>query len=223
MFRNLKIKFICRKFGIKNYIINEDGSIDVNGNVCLNRNTLSNLRNLDGIRFRKSIKELTELPIKFNIVYGDFRCHQNNLSTFENFPKEVHGDLVISNNNFKSLVGCPNIIKRPFVNNRMICNNNNILTFDGYKEGTNISLLSNPINNIWNLFNKNRELIDLFNDYDAVRENGEISFHRLNIFLIDNGYNTIKRHQMRVLKGYRLIENKEALNEAYTQLLKLKS
>jgi hypothetical protein len=86
--KKLKTWWICRKFGIKNYTLNIDGSIDVQGDVNLNRTTLTNLRSLDGIRFRKSIKELDKLPITFNIVYGDFRCHNNNLSSFDRFPKD---------------------------------------------------------------------------------------------------------------------------------------
>jgi hypothetical protein len=219
--KKLKTWWICRKFGIKNYTLNIDGSIDVQGDVNLNRTTLTNLRSLDGIRFRKSIKELDKLPITFNIVYGDFRCQNNNLSSFDRFPKEIHGDLIISKNKFKSLSGCPKIIKRPFVNNRMICDGNNILTLCGYREGTNISIKSNPINNIWNLF-RDYNLIDLFNDYDVVRDNGEISFYRLFRFLEDNGFDVIGRHQLRILKGYKLIEDKEDLSNAYKQLLKLK-
>ena len=46
------ISLICKKYGITNYTINGDGSIDVNGNV-----------NLIGYG-------LTELPLRFNRVGG---------------------------------------------------------------------------------------------------------------------------------------------------------
>ncbi len=49
-----KIHDICKKYNIKDYTINPDGSIDVLGNVSLSNN------------------ELTELPLKFNIVEGFF-------------------------------------------------------------------------------------------------------------------------------------------------------
>ena len=49
-----EIHRICKEYGIKNYTINPDGSIDVNGNVSLSNN------------------ELTELLLKFNIIEGFF-------------------------------------------------------------------------------------------------------------------------------------------------------
>jgi hypothetical protein len=54
---------ICEKYGIKNYTINDDGSIDVNGDVDL---------------YNCSI---TELPLRFNKVTGWFDCGYNNLTT----------------------------------------------------------------------------------------------------------------------------------------------
>lgn len=231
--KKLKTWWICRKFGIKNYTLNSDGSIDVQGDVNLNISTLRDFKTFKmfqhGIRFRKSIKELDKLPIKFNIVYGNFRCHNNNLSSFDKFPKEVHGDLDISKNKFNSLIGCPKVIgvtmPYPFLDyirpGKLICDNNNIFSLDGYVEGTEISIKGNPVNNIWNLF-RDKTLIDLFNDYDVVRDNGEISFYRLFRFLEDNGFDVIGRHQLRILKGYKLIEDKEDLSNAYKQLLNLK-
>ena len=55
------ISLICEKYGIKNYTINDDGSIDVNGDVYL------------------SFKDLTELPLTFNKVTGYFNCYNNYL------------------------------------------------------------------------------------------------------------------------------------------------
>ena len=52
---------ICEKYGIKNYTINTDGSIDVDGNVHL------------------WCRGLTELPLKFNHVSGYFNCYVNKL------------------------------------------------------------------------------------------------------------------------------------------------
>ena len=55
------IDSICKNFGIKNYTINEDSTIDVDGNVYL--------RN----------KGLTKLPLKFGKVSGNFDCYNNQL------------------------------------------------------------------------------------------------------------------------------------------------
>ena len=55
----------CEKYRIKNYTINDDGSIDVNGNVYL-----------DG-------QKLTELPLNFNKVMGSLYCPYNKLKTLK--------------------------------------------------------------------------------------------------------------------------------------------
>ncbi len=70
---NQEIIDICTKYGIENYIINPDGSIDVDGDVYL------------------SYTELTELPLKFNRVCGDFSCTANELTSLEGSPNYVGG------------------------------------------------------------------------------------------------------------------------------------
>ena len=80
---------ICKKYNIKKYTINLDGSIDVDGDV--------NLCNLN--------KE--KLPIKFNKVKSYFDVSNSGLKTLEGFPKEVGDDILIYNNQLTSLVGLP--------------------------------------------------------------------------------------------------------------------
>ena len=67
------IDSICQKYGIKNYTINEDGLIDVDGDV--------NIPNW----------ELVELPIKFGNVSGGFNCSNNKLVLLEGAPSSVDG------------------------------------------------------------------------------------------------------------------------------------
>jgi hypothetical protein len=57
---------------IKNYSINEDLYVDVNGDVWLDN------------------KILTEIPVKFNIIKGIFDCDNNQLTSTEFLPKEVY-------------------------------------------------------------------------------------------------------------------------------------
>ena len=64
---------ICKEYGIRNYTINPDGSIDVNGSVNL------------------FYEKLKKLPLKFNKVNGNFYCNDNQLTTLEGSPKEVNG------------------------------------------------------------------------------------------------------------------------------------
>ncbi|MEN6291727.1 MAG: hypothetical protein ABFD07_06895, partial [Methanobacterium sp.] len=65
------IDSICQKYGIENFTINEDGSIDVNGHVNI------------------SSMKLTKLPLKFRNVTGDFSCSDNHLTTLEGAPQSA--------------------------------------------------------------------------------------------------------------------------------------
>ncbi len=80
-----QIEEICGKYKIENYTINEDGSIDVDGGVDL------------------SHKILTELPLNFNKVTGDFYCIHNSLTTLKGSPKYVGGGFYCNNNSLTSL------------------------------------------------------------------------------------------------------------------------
>jgi hypothetical protein len=72
-----------------NYTENEDGTINVKGDV----NLLSLM--------------LEELPFTFGEVDGKFDCSNNLLSTLEGCPRKVTGDFICANNLFRSLVGGP--------------------------------------------------------------------------------------------------------------------
>ncbi len=83
---------ICKKYNIKNYTVNGDGSIDVNGNV-----------NLSG-------RELTEFPLIFNKVMGDFHCGMNNLTSLKGCPRWIGGYFICSNNDLTSLKFSPEYV-----------------------------------------------------------------------------------------------------------------
>jgi hypothetical protein len=102
------IKDICKKFGIENYTINDDGSIDVQGNVDL------------------SDMGLTKLPIKFRNVTGYFYCYNNQLITLEGGPQVVGGDFNCDDNQLITLEGSPGEVGRDFY-----CYNNQLITLEG--------------------------------------------------------------------------------------------
>ena len=102
-----EIQDICKKYKIKNYIINPDGSIDVSGDVWLYN------------------MKLYKIPIKFNKVTGYFSCHNNFLKTLENSPIEV-GSFYCSNNNLTTLEGGPKI-----VNDDLDCGFNKLTSLKG--------------------------------------------------------------------------------------------
>ena len=81
-----------KKHKVKKYTINEDLSVDVDGDVSL------------------SYKNLTEPPVKFGIVKGNFSCANNQLTSTNFLPKEVYGNLNCYRNNFKNLDNFPKVI-----------------------------------------------------------------------------------------------------------------
>ena len=83
---------ICKKYGIENYTVNDDGSIDVDGNVDL-------------LWYR-----LTELPLNFNRVTGYFNCGVNNLTSLKGSPKWVGGYFSCSYNRLPSLEFSPDYV-----------------------------------------------------------------------------------------------------------------
>lgn len=85
---------ICKNYKIKNYNVNDDGTIDVDGNV-----NLYNTQN-----------PLTELPLAFNKVSGNFVCDNHHLSSLSGSPKEVGGDFRVNYNQLTSLDGGPELV-----------------------------------------------------------------------------------------------------------------
>jgi hypothetical protein len=79
-------------YEIPNCTINDDLTVDVDGDV--------NLYN----------KSLTAIPIKFGIVKGNFDCGYNQLTSTEFFPNEVYGNVFCYNNNLKNLNDFPKIV-----------------------------------------------------------------------------------------------------------------
>lgn len=206
--KKLEIRSICKEYDIKNYTINEDGTVDVNGSVHLNS------------------CELTKIPLNFNKVSGSFRCDNNNLKSLEGCPKEVGGDFDCGRNEaLNSLEGCPYKIGGRFycnncyldsliggpkevgesydcsynflsslehspiiINDVFDCSDNFIESFEhaptrvGDNYTTDFICYNNPIYKIWNLF-EDYSKIELFNDLDPVRDDKTIILDRLNEFL----------------------------------------
>ena len=89
-----EIEIWLNKYEIKNYTINDDMTVDVDGDVWLY-----------GRKFK-------EIPVKFNIVKGDLCCSKNKLTSTEFLPKEVHGYFSCYNNKFTNLDNFPKIVTR---------------------------------------------------------------------------------------------------------------
>ena len=86
------ISLICEKYNITNYTINDDGSIDVNGDVDL------------------WSRRLTELPLTFNKVSGYFNCRGNKLTRLKGSPIWVGSWFDCYNNRLTSLDHSPDYV-----------------------------------------------------------------------------------------------------------------
>jgi hypothetical protein len=86
------ISLICKQYGIINYTINPDGSIDVDGDVDL----------FD--------KNLTQLPLRFNRVTGYFLCDDNKLTSLKGSPRWVGSSFSCYNNDLTSLEFSPDYV-----------------------------------------------------------------------------------------------------------------
>jgi len=96
-------------FSIKNYTINDDFTIDVNGDVDLDDQSLTCLPSF----------------IKFNKISGYFYCSNNQLISLEGCPITVGGSFLCRNNQLTSLEGCPTIVGDNFS-----CSNNQLTSLE---------------------------------------------------------------------------------------------
>ena len=105
------------------YTINDDGSIDVDGEVDLRR------------------KKLTKIPFNFGKVSGNFFCGNNQLTSLEGAPNTVGGYFECSNNQLTSLDGAPNTVGGSFY-----CYGNKLTSLEGAPNtvGGNFYCYNNP-------------------------------------------------------------------------------
>ena len=108
-----KIALISRwldEMGVENYIINDDLTIDVKGNVNL---------------YNRGLDKFPDY-IKFGKVGGWFECGNNKLVSLEGCPVSVGGDFYCTNNQLVSLEGCPVSVGGSFS-----CRNNQLVSLEG--------------------------------------------------------------------------------------------
>ena len=190
------IDSICKKYDIKNYTINSDGTVDIDGDVNL------------------FSKELTKLPLKFGNVSGYFNCIDNKLITLEGGPQSVGDGFYCNSNYLTSLEGCPistgsfdcsynNLKSLEFcpqsVGGNFNCGNNKLISLEGGPQSVggnfnfrsnqlkdlygfpeffdgNIYYDSNPVEEILDLFDSYRlgKVIDLLNEYGVIQQDGKV-------------------------------------------------
>ena len=181
-FNKSEIDKICRKYDIRNYTINTDGSIDVNGDDTL-------LYGGVGL----GIMDLKKLPLKFNKVDGWFNCNFNMMKSLEGSPIEVNGDFNCVGNELTSFKFAPRIIRGDFY-----CSSNYIKTFEYFPKFVkgDFYCIGNRIYQVWRLF-EDWTKIELLNDFDIFRDEDTdepvIVMERLNDFLLTIGKDPVKK------------------------------
>ena len=178
---------ICKGYDIKGYDINLDGSISVDGNVGLFHRYLEKiplkfkevsgyfychdqLTSLEGCPekvgggFSCSYNQLTSLKGCPKEVGGSFYCHDNQLTSLKGCPEKVGGDFHCNHNQLTSLEGCPDA-------KAIYCDNNQITNFEGIPEfwEGELSISNNPVDQIFQLFNRDVRCIDLINEFDVIQ------------------------------------------------------
>ena len=181
------IDSICKRYGIKNYTINKDGTIDVDGDVRLV------VRNL--------FDNIYKLPLKFGKVTGDFYCSNVNLLSLEGSPSEVGGDFICSGNKLTSLEGSPNRVGGNFncydnqltslegspnrVDGNFYCHDNKLVDVKGFPLiiGRGIVIRDNPVEEIFKLFPRDRwvEVPENLNEYNVIRDGKKVILQALEV------------------------------------------
>ncbi|HOB25692.1 MAG TPA: hypothetical protein PKG93_00895 [Bacilli bacterium] len=209
---DLQIKSFCKKYDIKNYTINSDGSIDVNDDVYLSCKKLTELplrfRNVTG-HFWVYTNQLTSLQGCPTSVSKDFYCSENKLTSLKGSPQSVGDCFYCSDNKLTSLEGCPKIVGSHFycdynqltslvgcpeiINGILNCRFNKITDFKGISEFFEDRFIcdGNPIHEIYKLFNTSK-CIKWINEYDVIQGNKVIMdrleevFHQLGMDIPKN-------------------------------------
>ena len=175
---------VCERHRIKNYTINDDLSIDVDGNVDL------------------SSRNLEYLPLRFNYIEGSFDCSNNELKTLEGCPQTVGGDFDCYSNELKSLEGSPKTVGVDFY-----CYKNELKDLEHFPEvsGT-IDIEDNIVYClVYTFINKaDSFMIEDFNDYEIVRNRDTVMLDRLQTFIRDNDLEMPDLEEIK--KEYKIIE-----------------
>ena len=195
-----EIEEICREYDIENYTINEDGSIDVDGDVYLSYEKLTELPlnfNYVSRYFECDNNELTTLKGSPKQVGGSFICNYNNLTTLEYGPEEVFGYYDCNHNKLTSLKGSPNMIGDWFD-----CKFNEIVDLYGLPDeiGGRLYLRDNPV---YSMIEESMEMdfYKCFNSFRVIKD-GRVQLKRLK-YLMDT-FN--KKYDLKEIKKYYKID-----------------
>lgn len=194
-----KIRKQCEELNIKNYTINNDGTVDVNGNLSIyitrdkvkvNESTkiLINFNKIHGnadivvVWHKRGRGGVTELPFTFNEVGGNFSANGCQLESLRGCPKKVGGFFAVIRNNLTTLEHSPTTVGGNF-----LANESHLTSLKGAPEyvGGNFDISDNNLTTLEYLpkridgtlsFNDNKiTSLDYYNDckitMDDIRDN----------------------------------------------------
>lgn len=170
---NLTIDEICQMYNIRNYTINTDGSVDVDGDVDLTG------------------KGLTRIPLNFRKVSGYFSCDRNQLTSLIGCPQEVGGDFATpgnsnignfwcGNNQLTSLEGAPKKVRSFYCQKNKLttlkgaptnismnfnCEDNQLKSLQYAPETNRIFCNGNPVSILWEFFRSDKFIYQINNIY----------------------------------------------------------
>ena len=152
---------ICRKYDLDRYTINQDGSVDVNGDVDL------------------SNYNLKKIPLMFNKVSGHFTMFDNKISSLKGSPKEIiGGDFTTTYNNLTTLEYGPKIVSGVYR-----CKFNKLVNLHGFPEyfdpERSTNFYGNHVYEILDLVLDQEKFIKWLNEYDVIRDGNKIVEMRL--------------------------------------------
>ena len=146
-----EIKEWLDSMDIENYTINDNFTVDVDGNVNL------------------SAKKLTNIPVQFGIVKGYFYCNDNQLTSLQGCPHSINNNFFCSANQLISLEGGPTSVNGDFY-----CNDNQLTTLQGcpkfvsgifYCKNNSIKNLSDFDCEFSDIFYHKGSIIEIFSEF----------------------------------------------------------
>lgn len=176
-----KVKKWLDNMNIKKYTINDNLTVDVDGDVSI------------------VYQDLKSIPVKFNIVKGDFNCYKNELTDYKGFPRIIGGSSDFSFNKMNSFIGFPEKIGLDF-------------SYGYYDNVKKIYSESNPIKEIIDCLEGPFDIckmINYINEYDVISgKNIFLDKYRECLELIGVPDDEIFLYEEDILdiKGYKIIE-----------------
>ena len=195
----------CNTYDIRYYTINDDLSIDVDGDVYLTSINLEYLPlrfNYVSGYFSCSTNRLVSLKGCPRTVGGNFSCAYNELKTLEGCPQTVNGNFLCYFNELKSLEGCPQKVGGNFY-----CYDNKLKDLEHFPEVNGIiAIEENKVYLlVYTFINKaDSFMIEDFIDYEIVRNRDTVMLDRLQTFIRDNDLEMPDLEDIK--KHYKIIE-----------------